>query len=166
MADVIALVSALGYFGVFLSSLIGAASIFLPLPSFALVIAACSQLDPFWCGTVSGFGAAIGEMTSYGLGFGIYHLHRKIRKGKGSSKKIAAWKKTFDKWFRHHMGFPLVVIFALTPLPDDIIGIFCGAVKYDFRKFFAAVLIGKILLGLALAYGGVFGVELLDRFFK
>lgn len=169
MVDLIGLVLAFGYLGVFLASLIGAASIFLPLPSFALVIAAGSQLDPFWVGIISGVGAAIGEMTAYGLGYGIHHVRKRLRKKKAKDKKRTEekkWTSTFHRWFHHHLGFAMIVVFAFTPLPDDIIGIYCGAIRYDAKKFFLATLIGKIMLGLALAYGGFLGVELLDQYFK
>ena len=74
MIDIVGLVHTFGYLGVFLASLIGSATIILPVPSFALVIAAGSQLDPLWVGIISGAGAAIGELTGYGLGYGIYHV--------------------------------------------------------------------------------------------
>lgn len=164
MVDLIGLVSAFGYFGVFLASLIGAASIFLPLPSFALVIAAGSQLDPLLVGIISGVGAGIGEMTAYGLGYGIHRVKKRLQKKK--SRERTKWTHTLNRFFHHQLGFALIVIFAFTPLPDDIIGIYCGAIKYDVKKFFLAVLIGKIMLGLALAYGGFLGVELLDQFLQ
>lgn len=165
MMDFVALVSAFGYLGVFLASLIGSASILLPLPSFALVIAAGSQLDPFWVGILSGAGAAVGEMTGYGLGYGIHHVRKRFRKRK-VRKEGRGWTRTFNDWFHHKLGFALILVFAFTPLPDDIIGIYCGAIKYDVRKFFLAVLIGKVMLGLALAYGGLLGFELLEFVFR
>ncbi|MBI2232366.1 MAG: VTT domain-containing protein [Candidatus Aenigmarchaeota archaeon] len=166
MIDIAGLVHAFGYLGVFLASLIGSASIIFPVPSFALVIAAGSQFDPFWVGIISGAGAAIGELTGYGLGYGIYHLRNKFKKStKKQKEELKGWKKTFKNWFDNHMGFALIMIFAFTPLPDDVIGIFCGAVKYDIKKFFIAVLIGKIMLGLVLAYGGLLGFELFERLF-
>lgn len=168
MIDLVSLVHTFGYLGIFLASLIGSASIILPLPSFALVIAAGSQFDPLWVGIISGVGAAIGELTGYGLGYGIYHVknkfnERKIRKEK---KKLSGWKKTFNHWFHNRrLGFVLIVIFSFTPLPDDILGLFCGATKYDVKKFFLATLIGKIMLGLVLAYAGLLGLEFLQGFF-
>ena len=186
MIDIVGLVHTFGYLGVFLASLIGSATIILPVPSFALVIAAGSQLDPLWVGVISGTGAAIGELTGYGLGYGIYHVKnifgeasllrdskklrflRKFnqRKTKKDKKKLGGWKKTFNHWFHNRrLGFALIVIFSFTPLPDDILGLFCGATKYDVKKFFLATLIGKIMLGLVLAYAGLLGLEFLERYF-
>jgi len=36
---------------------------------------------------------------------------------------------------------------------------------YDIRKFFVAMLIGKTLLGLALAYAGFYGVDFIADIF-
>lgn len=168
MIDIVGIVHTFGYLGVFLASLIGSASIILPVPSFALVIAAGSQFDPFWVGIISGVGAAIGELTGYGLGYGIYHVRKKFnqRKIRKEKKKLGGWKKAFNHWFHNRrLGFVLIVIFSFTPLPDDILGLFCGATKYDVKKFFLATLIGKIMLGLVLAYGGLLGLEFLERYF-
>lgn len=164
--DIAGMVSAFGYLGVFFASLIGSASIVFPLPSFAVVIAAGSQLDPLWVGIVSGIGAAAGELTGYGAGYGIYHLKKKLGKGRKEKKKERKWAKTLNKWFRKDFGFAIVFLFAVSPLPDDIIGIYCGAIRYDVRKFFVAMLIGKIILGIALAYGGLLGFELLELLWK
>ena len=168
MIDIVGLVHTFGYLGVFLASLIGSATIILPVPSFALVIAAGSQLDPLWVGIISGAGAAMGELTGYGLGYGIYHARNKFnqRKTKKEKKELGGWKKTFNHWFHNRrLGFALIVIFSFTPLPDDILGLFCGATKYDVKKFFLATLIGKIMLGLVLAYAGLLGLEFLERYF-
>lgn len=155
------LVNTFGLLGVFLGSLIGSASIFFPVPSFIFVIAAGSLLNPLAVGIAAGLGAAIGEMVGYIIGLGIRHGHRKIRKNKKDNKTI----KILREWFqKKKLGFFVVIAFAATPLPDDIVGIFCGIIKYDAKKFFLAMLIGKIALGLVLAYAGFYGLRIADGF--
>lgn len=154
------LVNNFGYLGVFLSSLIGSATVILPLPSFAFVVAAGAVLNPFAVGVLSGLGAAIGELSGYGIGFVAQRTGKKFK----PLATQAGWIQRLRKWFQHKLGFLVIVVFAATPLPDDIIGIFCGLIRYDVKKFFAAALIGKTALGLFLAYSG-FGFAHLLGFF-
>jgi membrane protein YqaA with SNARE-associated domain len=154
-----ALVHAFGYLGVFLSALIGSASIILPVPSFIFVVAAGSVLNPLAVGIIAGAGAALGELIGYFLGVGIRLGKKKLAK----NKKEGRWEKTIKSWFSRKLGFFVIVVFAATPLPDDIVGIFCGFAKYDIKKYFIAVLIGKLILCLALAYSGYFGWEFLSE---
>jgi membrane protein YqaA with SNARE-associated domain len=144
------LVSSYGYFGVFLVSLLGSASIFFPLPSTFVVFGAALFLDPLLLGLVGGLGAAIGEFTGYVIGAGG---------GKIIKRK---WKKDFkkaEKMFQKYGGFFIITLFAATPLPDDIVGILGGTLRYPLKKFFVATLIGKIILHLFLAYAGFYGIN-------
>jgi membrane protein YqaA with SNARE-associated domain len=67
--------------------------------------------------------------------------------------------------FEKYGGFLALIIFAATPLPDDIAGIIAGFLKYDLKRFFAAVLIGKVIFHLVLAYGGYYGINSLLKYF-
>jgi membrane protein DedA with SNARE-associated domain len=139
-----------GYIGIFLISLIGSATIFLPLPSAIFVFTVGALLNPFLVGLFAGIGSAIGEFTGYALGLG----GRKIMKKK--------WKKEIKKiegLFQNYGGFLVILIFAATPLPDDITGIVAGILKYPVKKYFIASLIGKIVLNLVLAYAGLYGTK-------
>ncbi len=51
------------------------------------------------------------------------------------------------------------------PFPFDVIGILCGLIKYDVKKFFAAVFIGRFALYLALAYAGSMGIKIVLDYF-
>jgi len=162
------LIQTFGYLGVFLASLISSASIFIPIPSFVFSIAAGSVLNPFWVGIAGGTGSAIGEMTAYLVGLGIRKSHRKITKRKQtnaskirSSDRDHKMMKTIKSWFHRRYGPILIFIFAATPLPDDILGIFCGIIKYDVKKFFIPLLLGKIAISMVLAYGGFYGISML-----
>ena len=145
-----------GYGGVFLISLIGASSIIFPIPSIAVIFLAGKVLNPLTVGIIAGFGAAIGEMTAYGVGFG--------------GKKIIdrKWKKgmeKLEKQFSKYGGFFMILFFTVTPLPFDIIGIFSGTIRYPLKKFFLATLIGKIVLNIMIAYAGFYSIGwVLDMF--
>ncbi|MFC2143581.1 YqaA family protein [Candidatus Aenigmatarchaeota archaeon] len=154
---IISMVYSMGYFGLFLASLISSASVILPVPGFLIVITAGTFLNPFLVGIVAAIGAAIGELTAYGVGFAGEKAFLKLKKKKN-------WKREFEraeKWFEKHSGFFVVIVFAATPLPFDAIGIFCGVVKYDIKKFFIATLIGKLIANIALAYLGFLGITII-----
>jgi membrane protein YqaA with SNARE-associated domain len=59
-------------------------------------------------------------------------------------------------------GFATLAILSAIPNPTfEIAGITAGAVRMNFWRFMAAVLIGKNVRGLLLAYLGYYGLELL-----
>ena len=73
--------------------------------------------------------------------------------------------KIVKSWFSKKRGPAIIFIFALTPLPDDVVGVVCGAIKYDVKKFFLATLAGKIILHVALAYAGLYGIDIIRSIF-
>ena len=156
----VSLVYAFGYLGVFLGSLLGSATIFLPVPSFLIVFIAGSLLNPLAVGILAGIGSALGELTSYFIGRGLHYGKKKLSKKKGI-RKNRGWIEKFNKWFRGRYGFALIIIFAALPLPDDIIGLYCGIIRYGWKRFFVASLIGKLVLGILTAYAGFYGLTFL-----
>jgi membrane protein YqaA with SNARE-associated domain len=158
------LVYTFGYLGVFLASFIGTAATFVPFPSFLLVIAAGSVLNPLLVGVVAGIGAALGELVGYGVGIGVYYGAKRMSKKK-LSKKEKGWMKLIKNLFDRKLGIVVIFVFAVTPLPDKIIGIFCGAIRYDVRKFVLAMIVGKVVLHIALAYIGFYGLGFVEGFF-
>ena len=149
----IGLVTSFGYLGVFAASLIGSATIILPVPSFFVIFFAGSILNPLAVGIIGGLGAAIGEMTAYAAGYGGRAIAD--RKKTGSKKYL----NNIEKLFKKYGGFVIIFGFALTPLPDDFIGLFCGAIKYNPKKFIIAAAAGKIILYTFLAYAGFYGMD-------
>lgn len=154
IAFIAGLVANFGYLGVFIGSLLGSMTLFFPVPSFLFAVSAGALLDPLWVGIVAGLGSAIGELVGYPIGRGIsYGLDkRKHRK----HKKINAF---IEKWFDRKLGWLVIFLFAVTPLPDDFVVIFCGMIRYDIRKVFIPLLAGKIIFSLALAYAGHYGLQ-------
>ena len=150
MANIFDMLASYGYIGIFLISLIGSSTVIFPLPSAAFVFVAGLYLNPFLIGLLAGLGSAIGEFTGYALGLG----GRKIIKGKWE-KEI----KRVENLFHKYGGFFIIMIFATTPLPDDITGIVAGILKYPIKKFFIASLIGKVIMHIILAYAGLYSLK-------
>jgi uncharacterized membrane protein YdjX (TVP38/TMEM64 family) len=66
--------------------------------------------------------------------------------------------KKYRNWFKKDNIFIWIVVFAATPLPDDVVGIICGMFNYDFKKFITASIIGKSILNLLLAFAGFYTI--------
>jgi membrane protein YqaA with SNARE-associated domain len=135
-----------GYVGIFFIAFIGALSIFIPVPYTVVIFTLGGSFDPILMALVAGLGAALGEFSGYMLGaYGAKVISTERR------RKMEFMVKVFNKW-----GPLTIFIFALTPLPDDLLFIPLGMVRYSIIKAFAAALAGKIGMNLILAYSGRF----------
>jgi membrane protein YqaA with SNARE-associated domain len=148
--------ASLGYIGMFILAVISSATIILPTPFFIILFVSASVLNPLLLGIICGFGTTIGELLSYYLGRG----GKKILPEK-QEKQLEKAGKIFHKYG----CFLALMVFAATPLPDDIVGIFAGLIHYPKEKFFLSVLIGKLILCLAVAYAGFFSASWVLNFF-
>jgi membrane protein DedA with SNARE-associated domain len=75
-------------------------------------------------------------------------------------KKMDFMVKVFDRY-----GPVAIFLFALTPLPDDLLFIPLGVMRYPFWKAFIPSLIGKTLMTFILAYSGQQSFELIKVLF-
>ncbi|MBR9679243.1 MAG: VTT domain-containing protein [Nanoarchaeota archaeon] len=134
-------VQTFGYLGIFIASAVMTANILIPYPATIISFVGGAAFNPLLVGISAGLGAAIGELTGYGLGYGGKKILLKKMK-KSILKK--QWTKT-KKAFHKHGGL-LIFFMAVTPLPDDLLGMFCGATHYDVKKFLFFAAAGKIVL--------------------
>ncbi|MCD6229851.1 MAG: VTT domain-containing protein [Candidatus Diapherotrites archaeon] len=147
-----------GYLGVFLISVVGTATILFPAPyTIALFFMGSLQsFDPFLLSLVAGFGAAVGESASYLVGFAGRRLVPEKHR-----EKIEPYRRIFE---RH--GFAAIFVFSATPLPDDLLYIPVGMMKYPFAKFFLAAFAGKTLMSAVIIYSGFYSLSLVNGFFE
>jgi len=150
------LVNTFGYMGILFVGVLSSVSIFLPSPAFVFIVAisATRLFDPFLVGFFAGLGAALGELTSYAVAFGGTKL---------ASRKYNVDKRIREvhKYFESYGDEVIIFLFAISPLPFDIIGLFCGLVKYPIRKFFVLTLAGKLVKYWIIAYSGYYGFEMI-----
>jgi len=134
-----------GILGIFIVNVIGSATLFLPAPGIASVVAGGFLYSPLIVAAAAALGSGIGDMVGYVLG----------RSGKEVFlKKDSFWYAIFKEIF-HKYGFILIVFFSFIPNPFfDAIGIFAGLFSYNPARFFVYVLLGRFLRNLALAYFG------------
>ena len=132
-------------------SFIGASSIIFPIPYTIVIFFIASRYDPILLAISGGIGAALGEFTGYLLGFYGRRILSQERR-----RKMEALVKLFGRY-----GPLAIFIFALTPLPDDLLFIPLGIMRYKLLKAFIPALLGKILMIFILAYFGRIGVDVI-----
>ena len=140
----------LGLIGVFIASMLSHLTVVARDMFIPLFLPLASVYHPIVLGTFAGTGAAIGEVTTYFLGWGVAES---IEPPPEAEDRIARWINKYGLW--------AVLIVALTPLPDTPIVILAGSRKLPFGKLAIVEIIGKstlysvaALMG-GLVYGGL-----------
>ena len=132
-----------GYPGIFLISLIGNATIALPVPSLAVTFTMGAVLNWVIVGLVAGIGEALGETTGYLAGYG----GSPMIEDNDLYLRIKSWME------RHGM----LTIFVLSAIPNpliDLAGIAAGASRYGYHKFLFSCWAGQTIKTLIFAWAG------------
>ena len=143
-----------GYAGAFFSQLINNATVVFPGIGQAIIIALAPGLNPLVLGLVGGVGAGLGETSGYLVGV----------IGGGTVRHYA------DRYPRllaltQRWGGSAVFVFAATPLPFDVAGIWAGSTRYPFGPFLLYTVGGKVLQITGLSYASFYGLGWLERLF-
>ena len=132
-----------GYVGIFLLSVLGNATIILPMPVILTAFVGGGLFNPIIVGLIAAFGATIGELTGYLAGFGGSTLIEK--------NKIFI---QIEKWMQKY-GLLTVFILAIIPNPFfDIAGIIAGAMHLPLPLFFLVTFLGKAIKFLIISHLG------------
>ena len=144
-----------GYLGLFFVSVVGNATVLLPVPSLAATFITGSILNPLLVGFVSGAGMAVGELSGYLAGYG------------GAAIIAAEDQERYQRlesWMRRYGA---LTIFVLSVIPNplfDLAGIAAGALHYPVWRFLLVCFLGKTVKGLVLAFAGARSLEWINRF--
>jgi len=143
------------YWGAFLISVIGNATIILPgavlliLSQIGIVLYPLTgPVGPIIVGLVGGAGAAIGEITGYLAGYSGRGIAEKSR----IYNRLVSWVK---RW-----GAPAIFIFSVVPLVFDLVGIAAGILRVPFWKFMLACWLGRTLLYVIIVLTAAWGWEM------
>lgn len=140
-----------GYGGVFLITLFGAATLFIPGPTMVATFVVGAMLNPAIVALVAGLGSAFGESTGYAAGYAS-------RAFITPQEKNNTWYQRIFRWMSTH---PFLTIFLLDAIPNflgDIAGLIAGRIKYSYWKFLLASFLGKtIRFSLSAYLGSAFG---------
>jgi membrane protein DedA with SNARE-associated domain len=129
----------LGYLGVFLASLVGSATIILPLPVSPVVSAAGAVLIPLFVALVAATGATIGDLNGYFFGQRGEHI---------KPNDFATLQS-----FMHDYGFFTLLVLAAIP-GHDLVGLLAGYNQYPIRLFLLATFLGTFIKFLGFAHAG------------
>ena len=150
------LVATYGYLGAFLISLFGNFTVFFPVPFAVTIYAFGAKLNPALLGLVSAVGSTVGEISAYLIGRG----GRKVIDQRYGDKLDAAKAlvETYGVW--------VIFLFAVLPLPDDLILIPLGIIRFPVRKAVAAMFAGKLVMCTLLAYAGKYSYTAVKKMFE
>jgi membrane protein DedA with SNARE-associated domain len=156
-----------GYAGIFLANLASTATVFIPVPGLtaagqALILSGGETLSPVPVGLLGGTGMALGEITAYVAG-SVGHEMAEGRTLGGPRWFRRAAERTAQAigWLMARYG--MLTLFVLSAVPNpafELAGLTAGAVRMNFWRFMLAVLAGKNVRGLALAFLGYYSVHI------
>ena len=145
-----------GYVGVFIVSLLGNATIILPVPSLLGVFAGGSAFNPLFVGLVAGVAEPLGELTGYLAGYA----------GRAVSEDHKVYTR-ITKWMQgRHFLSGYLLIFLLSAIPNplfDLAGLAAGALRMPVAGFLVSCWLGKTLKALAIAFLGARLGDLIPR---
>lgn len=132
----------LGLIGIFLINFLGNATILLPGPAIASVVAGGVVYPAISVAIASSLGATLGDMIGYALGYSGKRLFIK-----NHHILFVVMRDIFQKY-----GTIAIFAFALIPNPFfDIIGLLGGLAHYSPVKFFILLLLGRTIRNILLA---------------
>lgn len=127
--------SAYGYLGAFVISIIFNATLILPAGNMVILIALGTTMpSPVLVGLIGGLGAAIGEIVGYIAG-------RSGRELVARSSMYGHVEDWLQRW-----GWLTVTGFSIVPFVFDLVGLAAGALRYPFWKFFIFCWLGRTIL--------------------
>ncbi|MGB9785045.1 MAG: DedA family protein [Fervidicoccaceae archaeon] len=151
------LVNQYGLMGIFVASFIGNVIPYSAVPYVAFILAysAISNVESYFVVSLAGgAGATVGKITIFLVSrLGRKKLSKEVREN--AEYFLALMKKKY-------IGFLIIVLFALTPLPDDVIYVPLGIAGYAFLNFILAVFIGKFFLVLMVTFLGKSAYSILE----
>ncbi len=135
----------LGLAGIFVASMLSHLTVVARDMFVPLFLPLASIYHPLILGAAAGGGAAIGELATYFLGWGVAES---LEPASGAEDRIARWIRRYGLW--------AVLLVSMTPLPDIPIVLLAGSRRLSLRGLFAVELVGKtVLYTVGAAVGGL-----------
>ncbi len=151
-----------GYLGAFVISVLGGATIIIPVPMLAVVFALGSVMSSPWNAALLALCAAAGEvvgaLTIYMTGHGAGRVIVKSRHGRIQS----AYERMLDLMERRGP----IVLFAVASVINPFFypaALACGALHFGLKRYILIVMAGKIIKCNTVVFAGYFGLKGLFR---
>ena len=134
-----------GYLVVFVVTFLSSATIFIPAPGLAIVIAAATQWNPAIVAIVASIGDTLGEFIGYTAGY--FGTKLIVTRHIAAYDRAVVWMQRYGIW--------AIFLFALIPLMlFDLVGLAAGALRVRPWKFLLACWGGRLPRAFFLAYVG------------
>ncbi len=150
---------AYGYVGAFLISILGGATIIVPVPMLAVIFALGRVMEYTWLvGIANGLGETVGAliiyMTGYGGGSAIYsRTHGRLN---------TAYVKMMGLMERRGWLILFVLAAILNPFFYPA-ALAAGALRFGAKRYILITCVGKIIKGMTVTYAGYWGLRGLLR---
>ena len=139
-----------GYLGAFFISILGGATVIIPVPMLAVVFALGGVMPFPWLVAVS---AALGEL----VGALIIYMT-----GQGAGKAIVSSKhgriqKAYEKMLDLMERRGAITLFVVTSIVNPFFypaAFACGALRFGLKKYISIVLVGKVIKCMTIVYLG------------
>ncbi len=144
-----------GYMGAFLISILGGATIIVPVPMLAVVFALGGVMKYTWLvGLAAGLGETVGALTIYLTGYGG---------GKAlQSSKHGFIQRSYDRLMGLMERRGSMTLFFLAAVVNPFFypaALAAGALRFGIRKYFAICFVGKTIKGMTVVYAGYWGLK-------
>jgi membrane protein YqaA with SNARE-associated domain len=144
-----------GYLGAFFISLLGGATIIIPVPMVAIVFALGGVMPSPWLVAISAaLGETVGALTIYMTGHSASGAITNSKHGK--VQKV--YQRMLDLIERRGTITLLAVTSVINPFFYPA-AFACGALKFGLRKYIPIVLTGKMIKSVTVVYAGYFGLK-------
>ena len=147
-----------GYIGAFFISILGGATVIVPIPMLAVIFALGSAMGNPWQVALLGMAAAIGEVIG---GLTIYMT------GQGAGRAISVNKnsriqKAYERMLKFIERRGTLALFLVTFIINPFFypaAFACGALRMGLKRFIPVIFIGKIIKCMTIVYAGYFGLK-------
>ncbi|MBN1692990.1 MAG: VTT domain-containing protein [Dehalococcoidales bacterium] len=144
-----------GYVGAFFISILGGATVIVPVPMLAVVFALGGVMEyPWLVAIAAALGELIGALTIYLTGRGAGHAISKTKHNR--------IQKAYEKCLKIIERWGAVALFIITCIVNPFFypaAFAAGALRIGLKKYIFVVLAGKLVKSFTVVYAGYFGIQ-------
>jgi len=144
-----------GYFGAFFISILGGATIIVPVPMLAIVFALGGVMPfPWLVAIAAALGEVVGALTIYATGRSAGHALSNTKHG-----RLQRW---YDKLMNLMRRRGAITLFIVTCIVNPFFypaAFAAGALRFGFKKYVPIVVAGKLVKSFTVVYAGYFGLK-------
>ena len=144
-----------GYLGAFLISILGGATIIVPVPMLAVVFALGGVMKYTWAVAIAAaLGELIGALTIYMTGHGA----GKALSGSKHGRIQSAYEQMLNLMERRGSITLFIVASVINPFFYPA-ALAAGALRFGLKRYILIVFAGKLIKGMTVCYAGYWGIK-------